>query len=389
MRILLVLVANVADNLFKQILDRHQARDAAIFIDHDAHVLLLALHLAQQFVAALRLRHKYRRMLDARDGSDPRFFIGNLQQIVRKCDPGDGVERSLVDRHARKIVLLQHFEKVLERDRLRNRKHLRARRHHLAHQLVAKLDRRAHQFAVALFENSFFFARLEQRLHIGRGLVFFGNRLLGQRRDREEEADDRRDRRHQPQQQSNRPHQPRRPAALGMREQQRRQNLVAEDHSQHDHQHCLRNLGIRGPRCVRSAIEQHRANRQREHRKRKLLQHRGAQSGMLARKPDQRLDLFFPLVEIVLHLARQNLAELRIHAADVRREGLHQRRDHQKRDGEPAHGRAPFCMLRIRTRICRSIRPWGRRSLARSFCSRRAISPLSVSWSYPARWSNP
>ncbi len=69
---------------------------------------------------------------------------------------------ALVDRHARKIVLLQHFEKALERDRLRNRKHLRARRHHFAHQLFAEFDGGAHQFAVALFENAFFFARLEQ-----------------------------------------------------------------------------------------------------------------------------------------------------------------------------------------------------------------------------------
>ena len=74
-----------------------------------------------------------------------------------------------IDRHARKVVLLQQFKKLLQRDRLRDGKNLRPRRHHFAHQLVAKLDGRAHQVAIALFENSFFFARLEQRFHVRRG----------------------------------------------------------------------------------------------------------------------------------------------------------------------------------------------------------------------------
>ena len=46
-RIFLMLVADVADNLFEQIFDRHQAGDASVLIDDDAHVLLFALHLAE------------------------------------------------------------------------------------------------------------------------------------------------------------------------------------------------------------------------------------------------------------------------------------------------------------------------------------------------------
>ena len=140
MRILLMLVADVADNLFQQIFDRHKARDSAILVDHDAHVLFLALHLAQQFVAPFSLRHKDRRLLNARNGSASRFLIANLQQIMRKRDPRNGVKRALVHRHTRKVMLLQHFKKALDSDRLRNREDLRTRRHHLAHQLVSELD---------------------------------------------------------------------------------------------------------------------------------------------------------------------------------------------------------------------------------------------------------
>ena len=70
---------------------------------------------------------------------------------------------------------------------------------------------------------------------------------------------------------------------------------------------------------------------------------------MLPRKADQRFNLFFPLVEIVLHLAGQNLAELRVHAADVGREGVDQRRNREKDDGDPTHQRDPFgaCVGRL------------------------------------------
>ena len=57
-RVGLVLVADVADDLLQQIFDGDQAGDAAVFIDHDAHVLLFALHLAQQLVAALGFRNE-------------------------------------------------------------------------------------------------------------------------------------------------------------------------------------------------------------------------------------------------------------------------------------------------------------------------------------------
>ena len=47
---------------------------------------------------------------------------------------------------------------------------------------------------------------------------------------------------------------------------------------------------------------------------------------MFAGQPELRLDLFFPRVEIVLHLARKNLAELRVDAADVGSQRLDERR---------------------------------------------------------------
>ena len=55
-----VLVADVADDLLQQILDGDQAGHGAVLVDHDAHVLFFALHLAQQLVATLGFRHELR-----------------------------------------------------------------------------------------------------------------------------------------------------------------------------------------------------------------------------------------------------------------------------------------------------------------------------------------
>ena len=108
-------------------------------------------------------------------------------------------------------------------------------------------------------------------------------------------------------------------------EEQRRQNLVAEDHNQHHDQNGLRNLrvGRRAPH-VGARSNSTAPNAKRDDAKRKLLQHRRRQRRMFAAQADMRLDLLLPRVEIVLHLARQNLAELGVHAADVRGQRIDQ-----------------------------------------------------------------
>ena len=55
-----VLVADLADDLLHQILDRDQARGAAVLIDDDRDMDLVALHLAQECVDLLRLRNEHR-----------------------------------------------------------------------------------------------------------------------------------------------------------------------------------------------------------------------------------------------------------------------------------------------------------------------------------------
>ena len=55
---LLVFIADLANNFFDQIFDRHKASHAAVFIYHNGHTDVFLLHLAEQIAAQLALRHK-------------------------------------------------------------------------------------------------------------------------------------------------------------------------------------------------------------------------------------------------------------------------------------------------------------------------------------------
>ena len=62
-----VLVADLADDLLEQVLDRHQARGAAVLVDDDRALNLLALELLQQLGDTLGLGHEVRRPQQRRD----------------------------------------------------------------------------------------------------------------------------------------------------------------------------------------------------------------------------------------------------------------------------------------------------------------------------------
>ena len=63
-----VLVLDVADDLLEHVLDRHEARHAAVFVDDDRDVVAVGAELAQQHVEALRLRARTPRGAACRAG---------------------------------------------------------------------------------------------------------------------------------------------------------------------------------------------------------------------------------------------------------------------------------------------------------------------------------
>ena len=81
---------------------------------------------------------------------------------------------------------------------------------------------------------------------------------------------------------------------------------------------------------------------QRNRRKRKLTQNRSRQSNGLAPQPKPRLDDLFPRIDVVLILASQKLAHLRVHAIDVgsQRQNRQQRKERNAYPGLMLFARA-------------------------------------------------
>ena len=99
--LLIVFVLDAADDLLDQILHRHQAGGAAVLVDNDRHVVLVALHLVEEFIGLLAEG-------DEAGGTEQflqfkLFWLAGgdkLEQILDMEDPEDVVEIPLVDRQA-------------------------------------------------------------------------------------------------------------------------------------------------------------------------------------------------------------------------------------------------------------------------------------------------
>ena len=137
-------------------------------------------------------------------------------------------------------------------------------------------------------------------------------------------------------------------------------------------------------------VEEDGAECKRDDAESQLLQDGCAEGGVLAAQAELRLDQFFPRIEIFLHLAGKDLAELGIDAADVGGQSLDRGQQNQREDDERCHGRRAFAAGFGGRRFegadaldsprARSAPGAGRaaRAAARS---RRSICPESASWS--------
>jgi hypothetical protein len=264
------------------------------------------------------------------------------------------------------------------------------RRHDFADQLVAEFDGGADQVNVALFQDALFFAGFKQRLDIDGGF-FFG--LAGFSAS---EATEKKKRTktvmgvmsHSSRRMGQTMRRTQRPFRRAI-EEQRGNELIAEDHDQHHAEEGLGDFRIGGAGKIRRAVEEHGAEFESDDAERELLQDRRADGGVFAREAELGLDELFPGVEIFFDLAGEDFAELGVDAADVGGQRFDGGEEKHHDDGEGAHGRLALGRLpglksetggtRSFSAAARSMRPWGNLSLARSRRSRRAILPSSTS----------
>ena len=107
-----VFVANLADDLFEQVFDRHEPRGPAVFVDDDRELRLAPLHLLEQLGDALALGHEVGGAHQRRH----RRLRGGRQrdQILDEHDADDVVEVVAVDGHPRVLLLAEQFAEILQ-----------------------------------------------------------------------------------------------------------------------------------------------------------------------------------------------------------------------------------------------------------------------------------
>ena len=149
LRLDVVLVADLADDFLEEILDRHQPGGAAVLVDDDGDLDLLALELLQHLRHALGLGHERRRPDQPSQillqPHAPGLVVGEPDQVLHEHDADDVVEVFLVDRDARVLLLAEERAQLVERRVGADRDHVGPRRHHLAHERVAEVDDRLQQ----------------------------------------------------------------------------------------------------------------------------------------------------------------------------------------------------------------------------------------------------
>ena len=159
---LVVLIGDVADDGFDQILDGDETGDATVLVDDDAHMLLFALHLAEEFVDLFGFRNEDGGALELGDGALRGLGVKDLQEVVGEGDAGDVIELAGVDGHAGVDVRFECGGEALERHGAFDGVDLGARGHDFADDLIAELNDGADEFAVGFFEDAFFFAGFKE-----------------------------------------------------------------------------------------------------------------------------------------------------------------------------------------------------------------------------------
>src|SRR5580704_17149088 len=315
----LVFIADFADDFFDQVLNGHQARDSAIFVDHDCHAHVVPAHLAQQVAAQLALGHK-RDILahEGFDGPGARLRIGHLHHVLRVDHANDVVNGIAIDRYPRERLGAEQYDKLFHRHLRGHGDHFRPQLHGFANRRAAELHDRLDQIAIARLNDAFFLARLDERIHrLGGAFRSLFRRALGQGGDGLKKTQNQRDRQDGVDQNAQQWDPALQPLPGGTREEDERKKPVEHDHDEDQAQGRLQNL-LHTPGLVAEDGESH-SERDRGHDQ--WDQHRHRKRGPSAAHPYLGLDLLLKCVDIVLKFAGEKLADLGVEAIDVGHQG--------------------------------------------------------------------
>ena len=157
-----MLVENLADDLLQQVFHRHDARRAAVLVEHHGHVRLEALEVGQHFLHLARARHHVHRAHHVPHGEPARRIAQHRDEVLGQHQADDVVDRLFVHRVARPLRLDHEGHRLLQRAVDVERIDGRPRGHHLAGILLGELEHALDERGVLALQHAHLLALLHQ-----------------------------------------------------------------------------------------------------------------------------------------------------------------------------------------------------------------------------------
>src|ERR1044071_4391604 len=167
-----VFVFDLAENLFDDVFNRHQARHAAVFVYGDGNLHLGLLHIFEQRLNGFALRHEIGRAHTVGHRLPYLRPFAKRQQVAHVDDAFDVIQVLAINGQARVLRFDDQLARVGDGRAHVQRDHLQARAHDFADQRIAELDDRLDHLAFALFDDALFLADVDEGLNLAQGLVF-------------------------------------------------------------------------------------------------------------------------------------------------------------------------------------------------------------------------
>ena len=166
------LVFDFTHNFLEHVLDSNQARNTAVLVDHDRHVVAVLPELSQQHVEPLALRDSNYRPHEFFNTWHITVTLNQRQQVLGEQHADDIVDTITNDRVARVARLDNFGQRFLKRLIGINHNHLRAGDHDVAHLHVGHEQCALHDFARVLIDDLVLFSEREHAFQIGFVLGF-------------------------------------------------------------------------------------------------------------------------------------------------------------------------------------------------------------------------
>ena len=165
------LVDDLADKFLDEVLERHDAGRAAVFVDDDSEVELACLHLAHERGDTFRLGDVVRRSAHLAHGAVLLAASNRADQVLGERDPDHVVEALVEHRDAAVAGLDGPFEHRSDFGGVLDRDDVGPGHHHLSHDRVTELDDRVDERPLVTFDRLVLRGDVGERQQLGLGDV--------------------------------------------------------------------------------------------------------------------------------------------------------------------------------------------------------------------------